>query len=342
MIVVVWLGRGNVSRLAPQCFLYNGVGGVCVDSVRLYDALHKACEEMRIRGVALSGGLDSTIVAHMIKDHHLPAITVLSHDFDATDTTYCRTAAAATGAKMHLATPSTAELLEYIPETVRIMRCFGEAAIRNALVMYVVISTAKRNDITSLATGDGADELFAGYGFLIRTSHTRLRLELDRLAKIMRFSSHTIGEYLGVRVESPFLHPEVRKIAASLPPFKLVGEYGGVQMGKMILRRLFEGSIPDGIVWRAKSPMQDGAGTSGLKGLLESRISDDVFAERAQAILYQDGIRIRTKESLYYYEQYIKCYDAPEPARAGRTCPDCRCALSPGLRSCRMCGAFPV
>ena len=96
------------------------------------------------------------------------------------------------------------------------------------------------------------------------------------------------------------------------------------------------------IVRRPKAPMQDGAGTAGLKDLLESLITDEVFAERAGEILGRDGIRIRTKESLHYYEQYLRHFGPPEPARGGRTCPDCHCALRPGLRSCRMCGAFPV
>ena len=308
----------------------------------LYDALQKACSEARIEGVALSGGLDSTIISHMLRDRRLPAIAVISRDFMATDLTYCQAAAAAAGMRLRVAMPNTAELLEGVSETVRILGCFGESTIRNALVMYVAVSEAKRMGIASLATGDGADELFAGYGFLVRADPAALRAELDRLRGIMRFSSSAIGESLGVRIESPFIYPDVVRVASSLPPGQLVGERGGARVGKLILRRLFDGEIPQVIVRRPKSPMQDGAGTVGLKGLLESLITDEMFAERAGEILGRDGIRIRTKESLHYYEQYLRHFGPPEPARGGLACPDCRCALRPNLRSCRMCGAFPV
>lgn len=314
-----------------------------MDAARLlYDALRRACSEARIEGVALSGGLDSTIISYMLRDRRLPAIAVISRDFVATDLTYCQAAAAAMGMRLSVAMPDAAELLEGVSETVRILGCFGESTIRNALVMYVAISEAKRMGIGSLATGDGADELFAGYGFLVRADPAVLRAELDRLRGIMRFSSCTIGESLGVRIESPFLHPDVVRVASSLSPGQLVGEYGGAQAGKLILRRLFEGEMPQTIVRRPKSPMQDGAGTSGLKDLLESLITDELFAERAGEILARDGIRIRTKESLHYYEQYLRHFGPPEPARGGRACPDCRYSLLPSLRSCRMCGAFPV
>ena len=308
----------------------------------LHDVLRKACSDARIEGVALSGGLDSTIISHMLRDRRLPAVAVISRDFVATDLTYCQAAAAAAGMRLSVAMPDTAELLEGVSETVRMLGCFGESTIRNALVMYVAISEAKRLGMASLATGDGADELFAGYGFLVRTDLAALRADLDRLRGIMRFSSHAIGERLGVRIESPFLHPDVVRVASSLSPSRLVGEYGGTQAGKLILRRLFEGEIPQVIVRRPKSPMQDGAGTAGLKGLLESLIADELFAERAGDILERDGIRIRTKESLHYYEQYVRHFGPPKPARGGRACQYCHCALHPDLRSCRMCGAFPV
>lgn len=308
----------------------------------LREALSRACSQASAGAVALSGGLDSTIISHLMRGRRPVGIAVISRDFVATDTTYCQAAAAAAGMRLHTVMPGAGDLLGYVPDTVRMLGCFADAAIRNALVMHAAISEAKRLGIESLATGDGADELFAGYGFLAKMDGGRLRAELDRLRGIMRFSSHAMGERLGIRIESPFLHPDVVDVASALPPHLLVGERGDARMGKWILRRAFAGDIPSMIAWRPKSPMQDGAGTSGLPGLLDSVMPDDAFAERAKIILNRDGIRIRTKESLHYYEQYVKIFGAPKPAGGGRACPDCRCAVPSGLRSCRMCGAFPV
>ena len=311
-------------------------------AAKLREALSRACSEARAGAVALSGGLDSTIISHLMRDRRPAGIAVISRDFVATDTTYCQAAAAAAGMRLHTVMPDAGDLLGYVPDTVRMLGCFADTAVRNALVMYAAISEAKRLGMGSLATGDGADELFAGYGFLARLEGAALRGELDRLRGIMRFSSHVMGEQMGVQIESPFLHPDVVRTASALPPHLLVGRRGDTLMGKWILRRMFADEIPDMIAWRHKSPMQDGAGTAGLTGLLDSVIPDDSFAERTKIILNRDGIRIRTKESLYYYGQYLKCFGAPRPADGGRACPDCRCAVPSDQRSCRMCGAFPV
>lgn len=312
---------------------------------RIYGALQRACADETVEGVALSGGIDSTIVAHMIPSRPLYGITVISTDYAGEDIKYCHDAAAATDVKLHIATPDAADLLQCASETVRILGCFSDVIIRNAMVMHVTISEARRLGISSLAVGDGADELFAGYGFLARMEPALLRAQLDRIWGLKRFAAHTIGESLGVRITSPFLHQDVVEAAASLSPDQLIGEYGGTKMGKMALRNAFVHKLPSAIVWRPKSPMQDGAGTVGMKSLLDSLITDQLFANKAKAIQEQDTVRIRTKESLYYYQQYVRHFGPlrrPDIRQGDRMCPDCLCPVSLGLRSCRMCGAFPV
>ena len=312
---------------------------------RIYEALQRACAEDPAEGVALSGGLDSTIIARMMPSRPLRGVAVISMDYPGEDLAYCRTAAAATGVSLHMAMPEAAELLQGASETVRILECFSDTIIRNALAMYVAVSEAKKLKIRSLATGDGADELFAGYGFLVRAKPSELRAQLDRIWGLKRFAANPIGESFGVRIISPFLHPGVAEAAKSLEPDQLVGERGGVRMGKMALRRAFADSLPQDIVWRPKSAMQDGAGTTGMKSLLDSLTTDHSFSEEAQSILERDGVRIRTKESLYYYRQYVRHFGPLRRRRGGqgdRACPDCQCAVPPKLKSCRMCGAFPV
>ena len=67
----------------------------------------------------------------------------------------------------------------------------------------------KKKGVNSVITGDGADEVFAGYNFLLKKSEKDLEEELKRIKKIMHFPSKEIGDSLNMKVEMPFLNKKV-------------------------------------------------------------------------------------------------------------------------------------
>ena len=115
----------------------------------------------------------------------------------------------------------------------------------------------------------------------------------------------------------------------------------GKGFGKWILRESFEKDIPESIVWREKSPMQDGSGTANLTNLFNSIITDEIFIQKKNDILDGDGVYIRTKESLHYYECFRKI-NSIKNSSSDNKCPDCNYELSQNSRFCRMCGKFPI
>jgi asparagine synthase (glutamine-hydrolysing) len=158
----------------------------------------------------------------------------------------------------------------------------------------------------------------------------------------MHFPSQNLGRALGVTVESPFCSNPVMEFAKMIPSELKVREENGKKYGKWILRKAFEDKIPKAIAWRQKSPMQDGAGTQGLSEFFDGVISDAVFAEKIKKIKKKDGVMIRTKESLHYYEVYRKYYDLDVSDAPGTKCPDCFHIIDVDSRFCRMCGRFPI
>ena len=88
--------------------------------------------------------------------------------------------------------------------------------------------------------------------------------------------------------------------------------------------------------------MQDGSGTVGLTNMFDSVITDDIFQEKIKKIKDDDGIMIRTKESLHYYEVYKENFKIPDYHDADNICPDCRAELLVNSNFCRMCGKFPI
>ena len=307
----------------------------------LRELLADACSKTQSGTIALSGGLDSSILACLLGGRMMQGVAVIAQDHTSTDLTYCQVASKEFGMGLSICRTSTADLLDAVGETVRILGNFNDIEIRNSVVMYLAIRWAKDRDITGIITGDGADELFAGYQFLLGKDREQLQGELERLSEIMHFPSHKIGKSLGVKVESPFLDGYVSEFARTIPAEYMIREHDGRKYGKWILRKAFEGMLPEKILWRPKSPMQDGAGTAGLTGLFESVIGDGTFAEKKAAILDSDGVSVRTKESLYYYEAYRRAHGPYRPTGGGRACPHCGFAIG-GSVFCRMCGAFPV
>jgi len=304
------------------------------------DILRGAVAKCRSGNIALSGGLDSSAIAWYMRDRRPNAYAVIAEDFVATDLTYCQMAAAAADIPLHMIRASTDDIVSSIEGTVKALGVFNDIEVRNALVMHILIKTLKECGEGSVITGDGADELFAGYGFLLKKTGEELEMELDRISKIMHFPSKAIGRSLGVSVETPFLDETVIEFAGELAAEHKVGNRRGARYGKMIIRRSLEGMIPDQIVWRKKSPMQDGAGTAGLTGLFDAMIPDEAFLKRREEIEQSDGVHIRTKESLHYYQTFRRFFDSPH-GQGRDVCPDCRYRVG-GSRFCRMCGRFPV
>ena len=291
--------------------------------------------------IALSGGLDSSILAYLLKDQKPQAITIITKDFLGTDLTYAQIIAKHTQLPLSLMQVSIEEILDSISETIKILGNFNDIEIRNSIVPYIYLNLLKKQGVKSAITGDGADEVFAGYNFLLKKSDNELVEELKRIKKIMHFSSKEIAKSLDMIVETPFLNDELIEFSDTIPISRKINSKEGKKFGKWILRETFEKDLPGNIIWREKSPMQDGSGTTNLTNLFNTIITNDVFSQKKTKILEEDGVYIRTKESLHYYECFRKS-NSIKKSNSDVKCPDCNYEINVNSKFCRMCGKFPI
>ena len=303
--------------------------------------LTNAVNECKSDWIALSGGLDSSILAHLRKDQKPQTMTIITKDFLGTDLTFAQIIAKHLGLNLSLIQVSMEEVLDSINETIKILGNYNDIEIRNSIVPYIYLTTLKKKGVDSVITGDGADEVFAGYNFLLKKSDEEIGEELKRIKKIMHFPSKEIARSLNMKVETPFLNEELIKFSDDIEISEKINAKDGEKFGKWILRETFEKYLPNNITWREKSPMQDGSGTNNLTGLFNTIITDDIFTQKKTRILEEDGVYIRTKESLHYYECFRKT-NSVKKSDSDNRCPDCNYEIAPNSRFCRMCGKFPI
>ena len=268
-------------------------------------------------------------------------MTVIADDFVSTDLTYCQMISKEMELPLTILNVKTDLILEAIEKTIGILQNFNDIEIRNNVVMYLAIKWAKDNGEKSIITGDGSDELFAGYNFLTNKSEDDLEKEIKRICSIMHFPTQKIGKALGISIESPFLNEKVMKLASEIPVNLKVADENGKRHGKWIVRKTFERHIPKQITWREKSPMQDGSGTAGLTALFESIIPEEKFVEKKLTVEKNDCVVIRSRESMYYYDIFKRLFGSPVDVNAEYRCPYCKHDVGQS-KFCRMCGAFPI
>ena len=292
--------------------------------------------------IAFSGGLDSSIIAQIKRKQDLNAITIITKDFLGTDLAYAQIMGKHIEIPLELKFVNLDEIFDAIKNTIKILKNFNDIEIRNSIVSYLYLNSLKEKNVKKVITGDGADEVFAGYNFLIKKDSYELQMELKRLKKIMHFTSEKIANKLGLSIQMPFINKSVIELSETLTIEHFVNQKNNIKFGKWILRKAFENELPHNIIWREKTPMQDGSGTSSLTKMFESVITDDIFQEKIGKIKNEDDVIIRTKESLYYYELYRENFKIPEYNSDRNRCIDCKSEITTNSKFCRMCGKFPI
>jgi asparagine synthase (glutamine-hydrolysing) len=255
-------------------------------------------------GVFLSGGLDSSLVAAIAarvyaeRGERLQTFAVGTPE--SPDLAAARTVAAHIGADHHETIYTAEDALDALPVVVRAIESFDPALVRSAVPNFL-LSRFTAEHVKVVLTGEGADELFAGYEYLREfTEPGNLHLELVRTIEslhnlnLQRCDRVTMAHGLEARV--PFLDREVIEWALRLPPgFKVAGPG---QPEKRLLREAFDGWLPDELLWRDKAEFGDGSGAADvLSSVIEGHIDARDFA------LERDAVQppLRTREELAYY-----------------------------------------
>ena len=286
----------------------------------------------------LSGGLDSSILACLMKPK-FSIVTSLGND--SMDIEYARRIARKYSENHIECVVDFDDIIMTVPHIVKTFKTFDPLEIRNSAVIYLGLKTSRDQGFMSVVTGDGADELFAGYSYMQRyfSNLERLQSILEDLWTIMKFSSRKIGESLSVVVNTPYLEKQFYNLATSIGIGEKVGEHENKKWGKFILRKTFEDEMGS-TVWRNKMALEQGSGFEKISVKFHDLIDDEEFNNESKRVLI-DGVKLKNKEHLYYYRIYESFFGSPvkEPCETKR-CSFCSSCLT-YPKYCYTCGAFP-
>ncbi|KAF9346086.1 hypothetical protein BGX26_002436 [Mortierella sp. AD094] len=324
--------------------------------------------------ILLSGGVDTSILAEAAfavynqnkdtqKDLKRPlngAVTVLCMD-EARDEFYSTQISSRLGLKQEVVKVTLDSVLEELEFCIKTLQTFDPMELRNSIVIARGLSVAKSLGYKTVMTGDGADELFAGYSFLHNMSAERLKAYSDRLTVTMRFSGVVLAKALGLELVQPYLDQELIAFSQQCTRDEKINYHDhpkerewqdrleGRQLhGKFILREAFEEEAFS--AWRKKEPIEVGSGTTVLPKMFQESMSPEELKKEQDRILAQDGVQIRDVEHLKYYKVFKKVFGDdlstyPEKLTkdGGDPCPACGFNLnSPEQTFCVICGQWPA
>jgi asparagine synthase (glutamine-hydrolysing) len=293
---------------------------------QLRSKLKEAVARSRADGILLSGGLDTSILAFVAR----PSVgfTVALKDSLASDLVYSEKIAKLLGIKHKKMEFTRKEALATLPEVIRILKTF-DLALPNDLSIYFALKLARESGVSSIMTGDGADELFAGYSYMAELSPEDLERYIRRLSQNWHFSSGYLGKALDVEIRQPFLDEDFVRFALKISPELKVKD----RVGKYILRKSFEDLIPPEIVWRRKEPIEYGSGSSKLHEIINNMVTDEEFQSARKEV----DIKFINKEHFFYWRIYNEVVGEIPKARDDEiSCPCCRAGM--GIYHCRTCG----
>jgi len=280
-------------------------------------------------GVLFSGGLDSSILAQL--NRNVVALTV-TLESEGEDILYANFLARKLGLKHFYKIVDVDEAIDSIPEVIKILKSF-DPALPNDLVIYFSLKTAKEKGIARVMTGDGADELFAGYDFMKELKDPEGYIK--RIARSMTFSSNLIGDFLEIEISQPYLDKEFVEFSLSIPIDLKIRKEGERLWGKWILRKAFEDLLPSESIWQGKRPLEQGSGMTRLRKIISDLVSDEDF-ERGKK---ESQVKFMNKEHFYYYGIYQNVVGPiPEPQGNEKRCPACGAGMKLKSYHCRVCG----
>jgi len=283
---------------------------------RLEESVDKSIGDGNV-GSWLSGGLDSSIMAALagkrVKNIHTFAAGLPG----APDLKFAKQMASHIKSEHHEVIVSLDEILGVLPDVIYHLESFDALLVRSSILNYLVAKVASQY-VPAVFSGEGGDELFAGYEYLKNVPSDMLPRELfDIVGRLHNTALQRVDRSASAHGTLPhvgFLDPDVVNFAMGIPAkYKI---HDGTE--KWILRQSVKDLLPAGVLNRTKAKFWEGGGFENLlSDYAEKQISDSAFARERNL---PNGWRLNSKEETLYYRLFKQHFgDSKDLSWMGRT-----------------------
>lgn len=266
-------------------------------------------------GAFLSGGLDSSLICALARQNLGQSFHTFSVGMESSrDLQAARMLSGYLDTIHHEYILTISEIMDKLPEIIYHLESFDRDLVRSAIPCYFTSRLASEH-VKVILTGEGADELFAGYTYykdiddIDEVLHRELRRSVAALhnVNLQRVDRLTMAHSIEGRV--PFLDLEMIKLGQEVPAkYKLRGD---PPVEKWILRKACEDLLPDEIVWREKEQFDEGSGTVDL---LDQALANVMSESEAQDYMSRHpDAGLRCPEECFYHKLFMEVFDRPEP-----------------------------
>ena len=304
----------------------------------LVQGVSEALGDMGDVALLLSGGIDTTFTAVALSEAGIRPVSITVTYGDAPDSPY----AVLVARKLNLSHTTIdlskrEDLLNHcLGFVVKVLRTIDPIEVVCDVPVCAGLVTAVKMGLRRVLTGDGGDELFLGYSFLLRSDGESLREWLNRVeGGNAWFPAPVLGKALGLRVVPALYTGDVRRFASRVPLECRIGVRDGVRWGKYLMRLYLESRGFKEVAWRSKTPVNMGSGVNEILKEWASMVGDEDIAR----VVREAGFEPPSRQHAYLYKVMVGLgAQPPEPCSDERSrCPVCgRCLQG---RHCRFCGA---
>ena len=245
---------------------------------QLLDEMQNAVKETvsdKKVGVAFSGGVDSTLLAKLVKDmgHDIHLLTIGFQDSH--DINFAKEVNQILNFPHSISEIDPEKFKEVSQKINQTIKSDNLSWNENSIAFYYVAEIAQKNGLKTVVTANGIDELFCGYNSyreaIEKGEDEVVKMMNDKLKneKEMMVAINAVTAEFGVTMIQPFLVPNFIEYAKKIPVSEKIHGQDDMQRKHPVRELAMDCGVPEVAAQKQKKALQYGSQIH--KSLLKSR-----------------------------------------------------------------------